>query len=367
MKALFIAQWLQEKRNPGSMLFFIVLSVALTVLFGGTSGGKMKIDVIADNSADRQAQAEWLRLLNAGDSFAFVFADEDKALRDIREGRKELAVRLLADDYRIVAAVAHANMQAVDRHLRTVMGEELRLRAAIEANGDESRTRADIEKYMARAPLRLDVVSPFGPKAAGNEMMYQLLFGFMMFFSMYAIGYKVNAVLKEKENGMWNRVILSPVSKTRMYLGHLGYCFVVGFVQIASVLLIFRFAVGVDFGPHELLLLPVAALYAVVSISVALLLAGLARTSEQYNILLQIVVPIMPIVAGVYFPPGVVTNRLLLGASELLPIKHGLDAMKQIAMFGPELSDLALPVAKLALIGVMCIGVGINAIERRRV
>src|SRR5690606_5239845 len=49
----------------------------------------------------------------------------------------------------------------------------------------------------------------------------QSVFGFSLFFVIYTIGFNVISILNEKQQGVWDRVILSPVRKWQMYTANL--------------------------------------------------------------------------------------------------------------------------------------------------
>ncbi|ALS28651.1 ABC-2 type transporter [Paenibacillus sp. 32O-W] len=113
------------------------------------------------------------------------------------------------------------------------------------------------------------------------------------------------------------------------------------------------------------MLLVVAVIYTIALVAVGMLLTGLTRTPEQFGIVLQIAAAAMPLLGGAYWPPGTVTNPIILAVSEFVPLTHAMEAMKGIALlhYGP--AELAAPLAKLLLIAVLCMGVGINMVERR--
>jgi ABC-2 type transport system permease protein len=65
---------------------------------------------------------------------------------------------------------------------------------------------------------------------------------------MFVAGFKIIAVTHDKVAGIWNRLILSPVTKTGMCLGYLSYRFCVTFLQTLAVMLIYRYALHFDLG-----------------------------------------------------------------------------------------------------------------------
>jgi len=365
MFPIFLSQWMKEKRNPVLLLLFVGLSIMATLLFGGSMNGKMRIDVFGEAGALSKSEAAWLGLLNRSESFVFRPEDEQTARKKVREGRADLAVKLTGDDYRIVASVEGPNVGLADQYLRTVYERELRLRAAAETPEEAERLRESIAAFLERPPFSLLTTAPDGSELTRYNMSLQLLFGFALFLAMLTMGFKINAITKDKTSGMWNRLILSPVRKTEMYAGYLLYGTLIGIVQIVLVLLVFRFVFGVDLGNRYDLLLLIVVLYAASSVAMCILLAGVLRTPEQFMMLFPAIVPLMPLVSGAYMPPGTITNEILLGVSEAVPLSHAMKALTDVAIYGAGFADLWIPIAKLLLIGVLCMGIGINLMERR--
>lgn len=114
------------------------------------------------------------------------------------------------------------------------------------------------------------------------------------------------------------------------------------------------------------MLLIISAIYTFTMVAFAMLFAGIFRTPEQYNAIMPSIVPLMPMLGGVYVPPGAITNQIVVGLSEIFPLTHALKALTGIALYGEGWSEVFMPVAKLLLIGVICMGVGINLIERQK-
>lgn len=101
-------------------------------------------------------------------------------------------------------------------------------------------------------------------------------------------------------------------------------------------------------------------------VAFALLFTGILRTPEQFNMVFPSMVPVMPLLSGVYVPPGTITNEVLLGLAQIFPLTHAMEALQGVAVYGAGWSEILIPVAKLLLIAVACMGVGINLMERVR-
>lgn len=365
MIPVLMLQWMKEKRNPAIILCFIVLSVGATLLFAGNMGSKVKIDVFHLEEITEADARQWIKTMNASDNFAFVLQDERTARSKVREGRRDLAIMLLQDEYKMVAAIEGPNVQLVKQHLDSIFNKELKLRHTAAQLEDESMFRQDVESYLENPPASISASDINGEELNNYDMGLQLMFGFSLFLVMFTVGFKLNAITKDKVTGVWDRLILSPLKKTAIYLGHLTYSFIIGLIQIVVVFLIFHYGFGFDLGDQPGTLFLVVVIYVLTIVAMSILLVGLLRTPEQFASIFPSIIPIMPLLSGVYMPPGTISNPILLGISELFPIKHAMGAMLDISMYDAALSDVWLPLSKLIFIGVLCMGVGINLMERR--
>lgn len=364
MFSVFAAQWMKEKRSPFLVLIFLALSIAATLMMGSHTTNKMRIDVFSESGLTKSQETAWLERLNQGEAYQFKLRNEKNARLDIREGRADVAVKLLEDDYRIIASVAGPNVQLVEQHVHAVFGKELQVSAAAKQSEDQGKFRQSVELNLQEPPITLRTQSIDGGNILRYDMGLHFLFGFTLFLVIFTIGFKVSAITVEKTSGIWNRVILSPVRKTEMYLGHLFYSSLIGFTQMVVVYLIFRYGFGYHLGEHFGMLLIVSAIYTLTMVSFAMLLTGIVRTPEQFGAVFPSIIPIMPMLGGVYVPPGTITNPVVLAISEIFPLTHALRALTGIAIYDEGWSDIFMSVSKLLLIGVLCMGVGINLMER---
>ncbi|MFB5660265.1 ABC transporter permease [Alteribacillus sp. HJP-4] len=364
MKSIFLAQWMKDRRNPTLVVMFCALSVIATLLFSMNSGSKIHVYVFPEDSLTLTETEEWLDILNDNDTFMFQEVEEEQARTDVSEGRRSAAVQLMKEDYRIFSAMEDPNAQLVEQYVQAVYTEELQLRTAELAAPDPEEFRKEVQERMEDPGLTVETQSPDGGALVEHNMGTQLLFGFTMFLVMFTVGFKVNAISLEKATGLWDRVILSPVTKWKMYSGHLAYTFLIGMLQIVIVFLIFLFGFGYDIGDRFGVLMIIAACFTLTMTAFTMLISGLLRTQEQFMMVFPSVIPLMPLISGVYMPPGFIDNDVMLFVAEFIPLTHAMEAMMGTTLYDYGFSELLLPLAKLMLIGAVCMGVGINLMER---
>ncbi|SET56905.1 ABC-2 type transport system permease protein [Oceanobacillus limi] len=365
MFPVFKAQLRKDKRNPVTIILFIVASIAATLIFGNsTIESNTEVAIFSSGPSAKEIENKWENLLNKNESSTFVITEEDKAREDVIEGRRDVAIHVMENDYRLVTSSYMPQILLVEQQVQEVFRKEAQLVAAA-GNENTDELRSDIEEYMEDPPLQVQTQTLNEADVSKHDMGIQLLFGFTLFIVMFTIGFKVNGITADKVNGIWNRMILSSVSKTSMYSGHLCYSFCIGFFQTLIVFLIFKYVMGYDLGNFSMILV-IVAVYIVSMVSVAMLFTGILRTPEQFNMVFSSVIPIIPIISGVYMPPGTISNVFLQFIADLFPLTHAMDAVLHVAIHDAGWSDITLPLVIMLLIGVVSMGVGINMVERRK-
>ncbi|WP_164214370.1 ABC transporter permease [Virgibacillus sp. YIM 98842] len=366
MLPVFKAQLKKDIRSPWTVILMIVGSMLLTFIFADTDQqSKIDVPIFSSESNKEEVEEKWELLLNNNQGYSFVVTDEKEARAEVEEGDSEAALQLFDNDYQVIAAADSRAVQLLEDYVHTVFTQEAQLRAAAGSENVEA-TRNEVDVYLENAPLQMQIESIEGGEVPEHNMILQLLFGITLFLSMFTIGFKVNGVTSDKVSGVWDRMILSPTSKTGMYTGHLFYSFFIGFTQIFIVLVLFHYVLDYDLGYHFGMILTVAAVFAISMVSVSMLITGFVKTPEQFNMIYTSVIPIIPIISGVYMPPGLISNPILLFVADLFPLAHAMEALMDIALFDAGWSEITLPLVLMLLIGVISMGVGVNLVERRK-
>lgn len=366
MLPVFKSQLKKDIRSPWTILLLTLGSILLTFVFANTNiQTQTTVPIFSSEKNGSEVEEKWASLLNNNQNYKFVISDEEEARTDVEEGDSGAAIQLSERDYKIIAASNTRAVQFIEDYVHTVFTQEAQLKAA-SGSYDVDATRNEVNAYLEEPPLHIQVESIDGGDVPEYNMLMQLLFGFTLFMAMFTIGFKVNAVTADKVSGVWDRMILSPLSKTGMYTGHLFYSFFIGFMQIVVVLVIFNYLLGYDLGYHFGMILTVAAVFTLSMVSMAMLFTGFIKTPEQFNMIYPSIIPIVPVISGVYMPPGVLSNPVLLFIADLFPLTHAMGALMDISLYDAGWNEITLPLVLMLLIGVVCMGVGVNLVERRK-
>lgn len=367
MWSIYMAHLAKDRRNPVVLLLFIAASIAMTLMFAGSSQGPSTIALFSEEENAEEVEERWLKLLNQeGSYFHFERMDAQAAREQVQTGRSSVAIRLMEHDYRLIAAFDSPTIQQVDQYVSKVFTRQLQMEALSDSGDSDAKAlRESVSAYMENAPYRMAKQDASGNGISSHNMGTQLLLAFTMLLAMFTAGFKINGVTQDKVSGIWSRLILSPVTKTRMYAGYLFYSFCITFFQIAVVLLIFQYVLGYDLGDRFGLIIGIAAVFTFSIISLAMLITGFVSKPEQFYSIYPSTIPLIPVISGAYMMPGTMDHPVLTFLADLFPMSHAIESMMKVVNEGAGLLDVALPVTIMLLIGVVYMGIGINLVERK--
>lgn len=366
MRAIFFLQWKRLRRMPYLVLTFFLLTLLFVFFLGSNGqGGEMEVNAYPGENVKETEAAAWIDRLNESDSFDFELIEEEQARAAIMDGSRNLAVEIREHDYRMLVAVEDQNHQFVDSYANQVFREELRLQQA-EEQTDAVNLRDGVAEEMTNPPLHLTITSVSGEESGSvYNASLQALFGMTLFFSMYTIMFSLSNVADEKRQGTWDRMIVSPFRKWEVYGGHLAYCFVLGMLQIMMIFVFFEWALGYDVNIPIGVIAVITACFTFAGVSVGMLLIGLVRTTQQLQAVIPIVVTSMAMLGGAFWPLEIVSNSFVFALSKGTPIYYGVQALHDASALGYGITGIAGHLSLLLLFGVLCMGVGINLMERR--
>lgn len=362
MISILRAQLMKDLRSPLVILLLIAGSILATLLFAGGVHQPTEVAIFSEEKNAADIETKWEKILNSDDSLHFVVVDPAQARQDVKEGKVDVAVKLMEMDYRFIITSELPSVYIVRQHVEKIFHREVQMMAISAGN---KKIRHDMESMLAKAPFQLEMQGIDQKQVPNYDMRTQLMFAFTFLVAMFILGFRVNNLTKDRAAGVWNRMILSPMSKTSMYCGYLIYSFLITLFQITFVLMVFKYVMNFDLGDNLGLIILIAATFAFSMISIAMFISGFMRTPEQFYSIYPSVMPLIPIISGAYMMPGTITQPVLLFIADLFPLTHAMEAIMSVIFYNAGLSDVLMQLLTMVLIGVVAMGIGINLIERR--
>lgn len=371
MIGILLAKCKMFIRKPWVFLAMTVMSIGLALLLGNANReNTIQVPISAENEEVRQSIVG--EKLTNSDIFIFNWMSETEMRELIENGKAEAGVYLQKNHFQLIVGVDTPNLEMIQQSVREAYMETKQEELIIKAAGAKNEAeKAEIHKEMEDvkdSPLFTINRSSFkGSEAFVYDQRYHTLFGFTLFFVIYTIAYNVLAILIEKREGLWDRMILSPLKKWEMYVGNLIFSFLSGYVQLLVIMFIFRFIIGEKFNGKfiEVCLLLLPYVFSIVALSI--LLTALVKNTQQFNGIIPIVAVGSAMIGGAYWPIEIVQSKILLVLSKINPVTYGMELLNGVVVYHYPFVELLYPISILLLMGVVMTGVGIHLIERRHV
>lgn len=364
LKVLFHRPWDFIITTIASFLFAFVFSQVI----GHQSTTAFHIPLIAmDESVKESSLAE---SLIHSELHHFYWETEEQLEDDLIKGRVEFGVALYEDKFLILEGMTSTNIYIAEQYIKNAyIKDEQNKRLEALVRNQFPQAEADQKLYdIKNASLYTVKENSFKQTEDRSiDNTYQALFGITLFFVIYTIAYRVLNIFVEKQAGIWDRMILSPLSKSQMYIGNFLYSFLTGYAQLAIILFVFRFIIGINFNGKFLLTLLLIAPYVFAILSMSLFIVSLVKSIQQFNAAMPIVAISMAMIGGALWPLEIVESKVMLTLSKFMPIKYGIDLLNGIAVYDLTFDQLLMPISILLLMGVFMMGLGIHFMERRHV
>ncbi|WP_058308946.1 ABC transporter permease [Gracilibacillus massiliensis] len=364
---IFTLQWQRFRRKPLMVLAMMAMTVVFILFIGGANSEPRTMTIpvsFSDEIVDTE-KSEWINQLNELDGFKFADTDYEQSKESVALGNASFGVIISEQHYTFLVGTETPNQSIVEQFISTLYWEKERIDLAVSAS-DDAEARTKIENGLKNPPIKVESVIGESQKdffIFDNQL--QALFGMTLFFAIYTIVFSLSEVAEEKQRGSWDRLILSPVRKWQIYLGHLSSAFVIGMVQMTVIFLMFQVLFGFNIGDKWLEILLICAFYTFAIVALGMLIIGFVNKASQLSAIVPIVAVSMAMLGGAYWPIEIVSNNMVLIAAKAVPITYAMDALKSVTIYGNELTAITQPLVVLFFMGVLCMGIGINLMERR--
>ena len=277
---------------------------------------------------DVMAQTQNFRLAGPVTSY-------DEMKRAIESGRARAAIVIPADFQKDIKRGRTAQVQVI-----VDAADPLASSAAISGASLAGQIRARaLVPGLANRPLPLEVrVRPwYNPALRSEAYIVPGLIGVLMSLTLLMI--TGIAVVREREHGTFEQLVVTPISKPAIILGKLLPFVIVAYLQMTSVLIVGKILFDVPIRGSLILLYLLSAPFIVANLGVGLLVSTLVRT--QIQAMQLSVFFLMPniLLSGFMFPRDAMPDfAKWLGLA--LPLTYYLEVLRGILLKGIGIAHL---------------------------
>lgn len=341
-------------RDPRTMLIALLMPVVQILLFGfalSTEVNNVDVAVVAPHRSETVRQA--VERMAANPNFTFTgYIPSGEIDRMLRSGRAD-AVAVFADDF--------------DRRMTDLAAGRPGAGAALQLVMDASNTNtAQAGAAYLRSVLLDNVADGVGveTRLLYNPRMksaYNFVPGIMglIFILICAIMTSVS-IVREKETGTMEVLLVSPVRPIRIVFAKMIPYFVLSCLNLASILLLARFVLGVPMSGGIVGIVGLSLLYIVLALALGLFISTVART-QVTALLVSAMLMLMPMImlSGMVFPIGNMPAPLRW-LSCIVPARWYIAAIRRLMIEGLPFTAVLREFAILAAMTAGLIAVALR-------
>ena len=311
-------------RDRRTMLVVLLIPVVLMTLFGfaiSTEINNIDVAVVAPHRTESVRQAVERMASNPYCTFK-GYIPSDEIDRVLRRG-EAAAVAVFAADYDRIAAMPAPAEPAVQlifdaSNTNTAMSGAAYLQSILTGASAQA---SPVEMRLLYNPQMRSAYN-FVPGIMG-----------MIFILICALMTSVS-IVREKENGTMEVLLVSPVRPMRIVLAKLVPYFMLSCINLATILLLAAYALDVPLSGSAGAIIAVSLLYLVLALALGLLISTLAE-KQIVALIISAMLLMMPIVmlSGMLFP---VENMpaVLQAISCIVPARWYIEAIRMLMIEG---------------------------------
>ena len=351
LRSIFFKEFIQMRRDRGTLGLMLVVPVMQLLMFGYA----IRMDVrnlptaVYDQSRTQESR-DLIQRFEATGNFvirAHVTSYRD-AIRQVDSGRASAAIVIPEDYARRVKRGRSAAVQVlVDASSPTASQSAI---GAAQLVGQRSsleiiarRTGGMVGESL---PIEVRVRPLYNPALSSPLFIVPGIIG--MILSNILIVITAMAVVREREHGTLEQLIVTPLTASEIMIGKIAPYVIVGFAQITAVLLVGHFLFHVPIRGSLLLIYVLSLPFIVANLGLGLFISTLAKTQAQaMQVSFMFLLPNV-LLSGFMFPrEGMPPFAREMGLA--LPLTYYLQIVRSIVLKGVGLE--ALWPQALALVG----------------
>jgi ABC-2 type transport system permease protein len=347
----------QLRRDRFTLAMMVGIPAIQLVLFGYAIRTEVRHlpTVVLDESKTPESRALVNLLRNTGNFDVTEWVSSRTELANRIEGGKASAGLVIPPDYmrdikRGRTASAQMIVDAADP-----MASSAAMSGAVRAGGARGVALA-AERGGGQPPLEVRVRPWYNPGMRDAVYIVPGIIGVLLSLTMVLI--TSIAIVRERERGTLEQLIVTPIDKTSLILGKLVPFLVIGFVQMSVILVLGWLLFDIPVRGSLVLLYTMAFAFIVANLGLGLLMSTLVRSQLQAMQLGFLFLLPNILLSGFMFPRSAMpAPAQWLGSA--LPLTYFLDVLRGVLLKGTGLEHLWQEGLILLLFAVGLVGLSV--------
>jgi ABC-2 type transport system permease protein len=332
-------EFVQMRRDRITLAMMVVLPAMQLILFGFAIRTEVRhLPLVVLDESQSRASRELVAALENGGTFTVVgdVADRERAKAAIGSGRASAAL-VVPPDYapsieRRRTATAQVIVDAADPQASASA-----LSGAVLAGAALSNEITRARGAGGPPPLDLRVLPLYNPALRSEVFIVPGIVGVLLSLTMIVISSL--AVVRERERGTLEQLIVTPIDKTSLMLGKLLPFVLVGYVQMSVVLTLGKLLFDVPIRGSLSLLYLVTFGFIAASLGIGLLISTVVRSQTQAMQLGLFAMLPNILLSGFMFPRAAMPAPIR-ALSAALPLTYYLEVLRGILLKNVGIAEL---------------------------
>jgi ABC-2 type transport system permease protein len=372
LKVLAVA-WLQIKnmfKSPAGIILMFIMPLVFSMIFGNMSGegssSKPSVLLVAGMDANSRTM---VNLLKDNPQYIWEETTVNEAAERVKAQEAIAAVRIHGDMENRVEREKHlfeVISQRKTQEYFTLLPflEGAGRTAAASFRWSENMQNGSFALLLERIGEREGVQvqkKTIRKDGAQRETVSLMTIGFTLMFMMFGISGAASAILDERKAGTWQRLLVTPATRSQILGGYLLSYFLMGWIQLIVLMAVMALFFNAVWG-NLLYFIPFASLIIILISGFGLMMAGLVRTSQQAGALNTVLIVSTCMLGGVYWPLEIVPE-FMQQLAKAVPQSWMMLGLREI--IGGSLHTASLIKSALILLGFSAVfyGVGISKVK----
>jgi ABC-2 type transport system permease protein len=314
--------------------------------------------VVLDESGTQESRALIDRLVNTGNfDLVGMVADREEVRRAIESGEAYAALVIPPDYARDLKRGRTARAQVIV-DAADPMASGAALSGAALAGQAESMERMPQLRVL---PVQVAVRPWYNPDLRSSTFIVPGIVGVLL--SMTLVLITSMAIVRERERGTLEQLVVTPIGRTSIMLGKLIPFLLIGYVQITVVLLLGKVVFHVPIRGSLLTLYVLSLPFMVASLGVGLLISTLVKTQAQAVQLGFFYLMPNILLSGFMFP-RIAMPEVAQWIGGALPLTYYLTMLRGILLKGVETRSLLDEAVVLSAFSVGLIGLAVRRFHK---
>ena len=356
------------KDDVALVVVMLGMAIFLTMIFGQSFGESHPPTICFADMDGSEASAQLKsNVINAHEGYIY----QESSVEEIKELIKNNSILAgiiveegFEEDYSKIRFVTSQDLVEVIQ-LKNVISQAISLladKAALsEAIAQTVGTEDDLAAEAGKAfddsyvnkSYTVSITTQGESEWAGYDDLMHYVLGFMLFFSTFPMTYVMADILREKKQHIFQRNLTTPINRASQLFAKMFVTFLLGFAQIAIILLAGRYLFSINWGDKIGILLAISACYTMTFTCLGLFLSSIVKSYDQLGALSPIILVSTAMLGGCMWPMELISNKVLLFLANITPQRWALSAMESIAMRDAAASTALVPV--LVLLGMAAV------------